>query len=194
MEMPQARDQASQTPNQRHRGPKGRRRDGQWPWGHSQPPGPSSSGRGGAPGSRGPHDPPSAEPKRRRSPPRAGDVSQGAAWEHRDFPSHPTPSRKQGRRGTWAPERRPQTRSRLGWGALGEIPGGHRGWRRGKLSPGWLRFQSDDTRIRVPGPDPFAAHRPPAPPGSSQSQARSPPPVRRPLGSPQSHHCGRPSR
>lgn len=80
--------------------------------------GPSTPVRSAAPPSRGterdawsgPRSD-SAEPRSCRSPSPAGDVGPRAATEHRDFPSHPTPSRKPGRRGTWAREPRPQTLS-----------------------------------------------------------------------------------
>lgn len=138
MEMPQARDQASLTPNQRRCLAKGGREDGQWPSGHSRPRGPLP--RGAREGRRGPGGramPCPGSPSAGGPFPGAGDVPPRAAREHPDFPSHPTPSSEQGRRGTWALERRPQIRSRPGREAPGEIPCGHRRWRReGKARAG----------------------------------------------------------
>ena len=69
---------------------------------------PSSPGRRGGLGPGRAPRPPSLGAAGPLSP--AGDVGPRAAPEHRDFPSHPTPSRKPGRRGTCAQEPRPQTR------------------------------------------------------------------------------------
>lgn len=94
-------------PNQRLCGPKAEKMDS----------GPSAPVRSAAPPSRrtekdtrsGPRSA-SAEPESCWSPSPAGDIGPRAAPEHRDFPSHPTPSQKPGRRGTCAREPRPQTR------------------------------------------------------------------------------------
>lgn len=138
MEKPQARDQARLTPTPRRCRAKGRRGDGQWPSGHSRPPGPLPRGarerrraHGGAAVPR-PESPGAPEPG---SPGAAGPSPRGPGAPAPALPSHPTPRREQGRRGTWAPERRPQTGSRPGWEARGEIPCGHRGRRRQGEAP-----------------------------------------------------------
>lgn len=140
---------------------KGGREDGQWPSRHSRPPAPFfARPREGRRGHRGRAEPRPGSPSAGGPLFGAGDVSLRAAREHRDFPSHPTPSWKQGRRGTWAPERRPQTRSRPGWEALEEIPCGHRGWPREGKAPAGGGSKRTTLGSWWPGPGPCGAHRP----------------------------------
>lgn len=134
MEMPQARDQASQTPNQRPCKAKGGK-EGRWPPGHSRTrrPLPSWARRKARVGGR-------AIPVRG---PRAQAVP-STGWRYLSprspgaprlpLPPHPQPKAGKTRNLGSGAEATDQVTARVGGSGRNSV--GHRGWRRGRQSPG----------------------------------------------------------